>query len=447
MDLRSYVAIIRKYLPFILICGLIGLLAGFASYKTTPKQYAADVQFYVGTPVPDGGSAQAGGQFATGRMTSYVELLGSQELGDRVVKATGVQLTSDQVAKRIKAENTVDSVLVTAVVTDTDPTRAFTIAKGIAKVFGPMVDQLDNSGRKVPIVQISTVSAPQLHAAPVAPKPRMSLLLGLGAGLALALAIALLRELLDNSVRSADAARDLAGAPVIGEIPDDSSARVAPLLRGVDNDSARAEAHRKLRTSLAFLGATDRTQVVLFTAPEDGDGASTVAANTAISFAETGERVCFVEADLRHPSAREAFDTGLGGKGLSNVLAGEATLDSVITHWRGEPSIDLVTAGELPPNPAALLGAERFASTIEELRGRYDRVILDSPALLPFADAAVVAGISDGVVLVMRDGSTTAGELESARSALDAVRARVLGVVMNRTGAGSVLGKVFGKSN
>ncbi|WP_394274729.1 YveK family protein, partial [Luteococcus sp.] len=160
MDLRTYVAIIRKYLPLLVIAGLVGLLLGFAYYKSQPKQYAADVQFYVSTPVPDGISAQSSGQFATGRMTSYVELLSSQELGSRVVKASGVDLDADQVARRITATTTTDSVLVKARVTDTDPQRALKISEGVAKVFGPMVDQLDNSGRKVPIVQINTVSAP-----------------------------------------------------------------------------------------------------------------------------------------------------------------------------------------------------------------------------------------------------------------------------------------------
>lgn len=430
MDLRTYVAIIRKYLPLLIIAGLVGLLLGFANYKAQPKQYAADVQFYVSTPVPDGGSAQSSGQFATGRMTSYVELLSSQELGSRVVKASGVDLTADQVAKRITATTTTESVLVKARVTDTDPQRALKISEGVAKVFGPMVDQLDNSGRKVPIVQINTVSAPKLLAAPVAPRPKMNLLLGLAAGLALALAIAVLREILDSSVRSSEEVRTQVGAPVIGEIPNDSAAGKTPLLQS-GTSSERVEAHRKLRTNLAFIDATDATKVVQFTSPAEKDGASTVAANTAISFAETGERVCLVHADLR--TATSGAFGGAGKAGLSGVLAGGTTLDRALHPLEGHAGVDVLPAGELPPNPAALLGSQNLGELVTELRRRYDRVILDSSALLPWTDAAILTGVSDGVVLVMREGSTTATQLESSRNALDAVHARVLGVVMNRT--------------
>lgn len=432
MDLRTYAVIIRKYLPFILAASLVGLLGGFAVYTTTSKQYAAHVQFYVSTPVPESGTAQSAGQFATGRMTSYVELLSSQELGARVVKASGVGLTPEQVAKRISANTTVESVLVKATVTDSDPQRALAVARGVAKVFGPMVDELDNAGRTAPVVDIKTVSAPTVGAKPVAPNRKMMLALGLGLGLALSVGAALVREILDNSVKSPDEARDLAGAPVIGTIPLDKAAGTGQLLSADEVDAPRAEAHRKLRTNLAFLDATKKASVLLFTAPAERDGTSTVAANAALSFAETGERVCLVEADLRTAGALPAFGLPSGTPGLSELLAGRVPLDRAITRWKGEPALDIIDAGELPPNPAALLGSARFAEVLDELRERYDRVVLDSPALLPVADAAVLAGLSDGVVLVTRAGSTTADQLTGARSALGAVRARVLGVVVNR---------------
>lgn len=443
MDLRGYVAIIRKYLPLLLAASLLGLLGGFGLYAASPKTYAADVQFYVSTPVPDGTSAQSGGQFATGRMTSYGELLSSQELGERVVKASGLtDLTGLQVAQRIEATSSVDSVLIKATVQDTDPARALRIAQGIDKVFGPMVDQLDNTGRKVPIVQINTVSAPKVNPAPVAPRLKLNLLLGLALGLGAALAFAVLRELLDQSVNSAEQAREIAGAPVIGTIPADPATPDRPLLVGEARTSARAEAHRQLRTNLAFLDSARSARVVVFTSPTDADGTSTVAANTALAFAEAGERVCLVEADLRHPAALDAFAAQAGdglsadqlrGDGLSALLAGSATVDAVVRPWSNQgTSLDLLGAGDVPPNAAELLASPRLESAVAELRSRYDRVVIDAPALLPVADAAVLAATADGVVLVARAGRTTASQLQAARAALEPIRARVLGVVMNR---------------
>ncbi|GAA1389870.1 polysaccharide biosynthesis tyrosine autokinase [Luteococcus peritonei] len=442
MDLRGYLTLIRKYLPLILAASLLGLLGGFGLYAATPKSYAADVQFYVSTPVPDGTSAQSGGQFATGRMTSYGELLSSQELGERVVKAAGLtDLSGLQVAKKITATSSVDSVLLKATVTDTDPQRALAIAQGIDKVFGPMVDKLDNTGRTVPIVQINTVSAPKVNPNPVAPKPKMNLLLGLALGLGLSLAFAVVRELLDQSVKSPEQAREVVGAPVIGTIPADKASDDRQLLVGSDRTTARAEAHRQLRTNLAFLDSARSAKVMVFTSPAGADGTSTVAANTALAFAEAGERVCLVEGDLRSPGALAAFarfgngldPEALTGDGLSAVLAGRAELGAVLRTWRSEnTSLDLLGAGQVPPNAAELLASPRLEATLAELRSRYDRVVVDAPALLPVADASVLAAAADGVVLVARSGRTTTAQLQAARSALEPIRARILGVVMNR---------------
>lgn len=431
MDLRTYVAVVKKYLPLILVGTFLGGLVGYGVYRSEPKQYAASVQFYVSTPVPENGSAQSSGQFAAGRMASYTELLSSQELGERVAKATGLAMAGDQIAKEIVGDTTVDSVLLKATVTDTDGTRALRIAEGVAKVFGPMVDQLDNQGRKVPVVQINTVSAPRLHPAPVAPQGKMTVLLGLAAGLALTVLIALLRELLDTSIRTAQEAHEVAGAPVIGSIPSDASAKRTPLLLAERGSSPRAEAHRQLRTNLNFLDAAQTARVVVFTSAADGDGTSTVAANTAISFAESGERVCLLQADLRHPDGLDAF--GVGGRtGLSELLSGRGSLDEVIQHVPTVQGLDVVAAGDLPPNPAELLSSPRLAEVVATLRGNYDRVIVDAPAAIDTADASIVAAVSDGVVLVLRNGRTGAQDVEQARAQLGNVRSRLLGVVMNR---------------
>lgn len=433
MDLRSYLAIIRKYLPIIVGGALIGLLAGFAIYATTPKQYAADVTFYVSTPVPEQANAQAVGTFAAGRMVSYAELLQSEDLAARVVKQQNLDVPAAAVAKEITANTTTQSVLITARVTDTDKARALKISQGLAETFGPMVDQLDNAGRKTPLVTINTVSEPRLKAAPVAPKSKTLLGMGLGLGLLLSLVYALLRELLNNAVKNDEELRQHAGAPVIGAVVADPSANGNPLLTVSNHANPRAEEHRKIRTNLAFIDAAQPARVITVTAPMPGDGATTVAANTALSFAETGERVCLVGADLRDGGAGELF--GVGGPGLSAVLSGTTDLAGAVRASRTEPRIDVLPAGELPPNPASLLGQARFNDLVAQLRSSYDRVVIDTPALLPVADAATVAAQSDGVVLVVREGATTAKQVDSARSALEAVNARTLGVVNNRARA------------
>lgn len=194
MDLRSYVAIIRKYLPLILVASLVGLGLGGLKYAITPKQYTASVDFYVSTPIEKGTNPSSAQDFAVGRLTTYEGLLTSNELGQRVAEAQGLSLKPSAVAQKVTATSSVGSVIVSATVTDTDRERALQIAQGLQKTFPTLVDELDNAGRTTPVVSVKTLSAPLGSQFPVAPKLPLNLATGLLGGLALGILVALVRE-------------------------------------------------------------------------------------------------------------------------------------------------------------------------------------------------------------------------------------------------------------
>ncbi len=208
--------------------------------------------------------------------------------------------------------------------------------------------------------------------------------------------------------------------------------RLNPLLvAGLSPKSAAAEQYRQLRTRLAHTEGAQNLRSVLITSPQKGEGKSVTSANLALTMAqELHRKVIIVEADLRKPSLQHLF--GLPpGPGLTDYLAGATDLDSVM-RFLPDYQLTVMVAGTSPANPAELLGSTAMRRMLDQLRGRFDRVILDTPPVLPLADVAVLAPMVDGALLVVRVGVTPKPAIENALRAFDS--SRLLGVVLNESG-------------
>jgi capsular exopolysaccharide synthesis family protein len=165
------------------------------------------------------------------------------------------------------------------------------------------------------------------------------------------------------------------------------------------------------------------------TSPGTTEGKSITVANLAVAMAQTGIKVAVVDADLRRPRQHHIFslkqDQGLTESLLAGRVDGNLRLSESVDGLRVLPS------GELPPNPAELLGSRRMEDLLSELAGQVDLVIIDSPPLLPVTDAAVLAQRVDGVLLVLQAGRTRRAEAQHAIERLRQVNANVIGAVLN----------------
>ncbi|HEY5822674.1 MAG TPA: polysaccharide biosynthesis tyrosine autokinase [Propionibacteriaceae bacterium] len=442
MDLQSYLAAIRKGWLLLLATIVLGVGAGAALFLTTPAQYATTVDFYVSTPKTEGTNPQSSGQFAEARVNSYIALLSSDQLAKRVIESTGLDLTPQQLAGKVTASAQINTVIVNATVTDSSPARSLQIAQGVADNFGRMVDQLDNAGRSDAIVVINVVSGPTLNNKPVSPDPRIYIGGGLAAGVLIGLAVVIIRELLDTSVRTVDTAQRLVGAPVIGNIVYDAETKRSPLIIGQESTSVRAESFRHLRTNLQFIDAANSANVILVTSAVGLEGKTSTAVNLAMTFVEFGERVLIIDADLRRPKVADMLELPRE-IGLTNVLAGQAELSDVIQQW-GDSNLYLLASGSAPPNPSELLGSSRMIELVAGLKDHFDKIVIDSPPVLPVTDAVVAASLAEAVVLVIRHGKTGRGQVAAATRSLDNVGARVVGSVLNMRRTGRAENRRYG---
>ena len=247
---------------------------------------------------------------------------------------------------------------------------------------------------------LKNLSAPY---SPVSPARSSILAAAFIVGLLIPLGVQVIILLLNTSVRGRKDIEEYTTIPIVGEIParKDSEGDDAIVVSDSRNDRI-SEAFRMLRVDLNFIAKEAR--VLMFTSTLSGEGKSFVSRNLAVALAISGKKVILLDTDLRkHTQSKLA---GVNRKeGLSTYLSGlNSNPDTLITVGAFHPQVDTIFAGIIPPNPAELLMNERFDQLIDELKKRYDYIILDNVPALVVADAAIVSRVTDLTIYVIRDG-------------------------------------------
>ncbi len=269
-----------------------------------------------------------------------------------------------------------------------------------------------------------------------APLVSIYLLGGVGIGAVLGIMVAFLIDALDTSILDSDLLEKATGVPSVGLIPKVKTAQGATLStahweKGGDSDSRRlVESYWALRTSLLLSHAGEPPRTIAITSAIPAEGKTTTAINLALVLAQNEDRVLLIECDLRLPTF--AARLGLGeAAGLSHYLAGMKPLDECIRPLPGQNNLDIMTAGLTPPSPAKLLGSMQFHNLIIQMRSIYKFVIIDSPPVASISDVQIIAREVDGVLLVVRSGSTSRHLVHRSCRMLRQTGARLLGSVLN----------------
>lgn len=189
------------------------------------------------------------------------------------------------------------------------------------------------------------------------------------------------------------------------------------------------EAYKALRTNIIFSLPDEGSNKIIITSSVAGEGKSITCVNTAISFAETNKRVVIVDGDLRKPNIANLLDLPIR-PGLSNVLVRMNSLEEVIRK-NVLPNLDVITSGDIPPNPSELLDSARMKKVIETLSEQYDYVFIDTPPVLVVTDATILTRYCSGVLLIARHNRTDRNALSAAVERLTLANAKILGGIFN----------------
>jgi polysaccharide biosynthesis transport protein len=290
----------------------------------------------------------------------------------------------------------------------------------------------------------------------VGPQRNRNIFIAFLISLAAGIGLAFLLDYLDDSIRSSDDVGRHLGLPTLAMIPHHSlvekkrggglslaarngngaggggSSGGVPhaLITLEDNRSAMAEAYRHLRTSLLFSSAGKPPQTILITSSQPSEGKTTTAINTAITLAQAGVDVVLLDCDLRRPRLHQHFNLP-NTTGLTNYLSGERNTENLLKSYPGLPNLKIVTSGPIPPNPAELLSSNEMKNLLQFLRGNFKHVVIDSPPAISFTDAAIMATLVDGVVLVAMAGKSSLHLMRRFKQRLANIGARIYGVVLN----------------
>jgi non-specific protein-tyrosine kinase len=270
---------------------------------------------------------------------------------------------------------------------------------------------------------------------PIAPRPLLSLVLGAVVGFMIAVAIVFIVEYLDDTVKTSADVQDLLGVPTLGAI-----SRVGRRLGGRSADrlvalrsptSDIAEAYRTLASNIQFASIDTPVRSLLVTSAGPGEGKTISAANLAIAVAQTGKRVLLVDADLREPDVHTLFQIP-NASGLTELLRDGTPAAAGTTTSTVIEGLTVLPAGIPPAVPAELLGSRRMRAVMEALAADVDLMVVDSPPLREFADAAILASFLDATLLVIEAGRSRRGAVRDGGESLERANARLLGVVLNR---------------
>lgn len=273
----------------------------------------------------------------------------------------------------------------------------------------------------------------QLPRSPSNPTLVNSGLIGLFVGLFLGLGFAFLRERLDDRLSGRSDLEAAINAPVLSVVPrlPAKHAKKAYLVAGEEPHSVASESYRTLRTAILFAASQYDVNALLITSAHEKEGKSATSANLAVVLGQAGKRVIVVSGDLRKPRLQHFFGLSDKRKGLTNLLAGEVTLDQVLVPVDPSPgNVRLLDSGPIPGNPTELLGSDAMRDVMDQLRARADFVIVDISPVLAVADAMTMARLCDGVLFVADGSRSSQGAVVQARQQLEQVGAKIIGGVL-----------------
>lgn len=443
---EEYLAIVLRRWWIVLLAGLAAAVVAYGYSRTQPPTYQVSVRLMAVAQPPDYWLDL----YAKNRLASYQDVIRTSDFVARALRQAGLNDDPGQVLGGLALARNQDSNVVQLVVTDTDPERAARVANALADAFVAqsiaenqrILEQFrDPFGQRiqgtVAVVKLDTPSPPST---PVGPRTRLNTAAGLVLGLVFGVLVTFGIEYFEDVLRTARETSRALGLPVVAEVPgfrNRRSSRVeenmADLIVVEEPLSPAAEAYRTLRAVLRRSNESlpPRTILVCGVGRSSADSAS-VAANLAAASAVAGERVLLVDADLRHPSL-QTLATETVSLGLAEWLVNSDQRPAPV-YGTSLAELRLLPAGQLPAgtNPADLLSRSLTGERLTLLQELGDRVIFHTAPLPSYGEALALAGLVEGVLLVIRSGVTPRTAAQQAKEQLERAGAPLLGVVLLR---------------
>lgn len=432
MDLRQFLRTLARRWKFIGVLLLIGVIASVVLTERMATTYESTTRVFFSTQANTTLDALQGGFLSAQRVVSYAEFIDDPQLLGNVIERLDLDLTPDELADDISAENQLNTVVIEITARAEHPRQAQRIADTVADEMRLLVNELErpDDPEAPPLITARLAGEASYQPDAVSPQPVLNIGVGALLGLLIGVSGAVVRELLDTSVSSPEAVHESTGSAVLATVPFDAGVDTAPLISDPGASVELSESFRVLRTNLQFIDLDASRRVLVVSSAIPNEGKTTVSANLAVALAQNGQTVLVIDCDFRHPQMAGLL--GLeNAVGLSTVLVGRTTLAQAVQEHRS--GVMFLGTGRVPPNPSEILETQAMRDLLAEAGAAYDVVVIDAPPLLPVTDPAIIASQADGVLLVARYGQTTREHLRLAAERIAGVSGRIYGAVLNMT--------------
>ena len=301
-----------------------------------------------------------------------------------------------------------------------------------------LIDILDERVKEVNVTEdtgalnISILEVARPERKPSKPQKTRIMAIALVLGFAIGGGLALGRDWKDTRLRTADEISSILNVPVLGTVPH-MPKRASISDRGMivhkKSSSPISEAYRTIRTAVFFGVPDGGAKTILITSPAPGDGKTTLVSNIAISMAQSDQKTLIIDADFRKPMQHNVFGIDVE-RGLSAILAGRAELADCL-QLTDVANLTVLPAGPEVVNPSEMLNSDAFARILKQFKNDYDRVIIDSPPVMPVSDSRIIGAQTDVTLLVVRANKSTRRASQQARDGLLSVNSALFGVIVN----------------
>ncbi|MGN0587010.1 MAG: polysaccharide biosynthesis tyrosine autokinase [Oscillospiraceae bacterium] len=459
LDLNYLFKVFKKHIVFIILIAIIGGSAAFVvSNFLIEKKYTSEAMLYVENNQQVSDTVNVNDITAAQKLVNTCQILfKSNTMMENIIINLDLPYTKNQLNNMITAQSVNSTEVMSLKVESSDPQEAQIIVNELVRLANIEFARVIKSG------SIEVIDYGEVNTSPSYPNVNLITAAGLLIGAVLSYIIVFIKEMFDVVVKHDDDLAKMYNIPVFAEIMDfnaktknskygygkygsygygygygygkkqTSDKPAAPvgteegLLISDNTPFAITEAYNTARTNIMFSVAPSKFKIVAVTSCNPSEGKSTTCRNLAIAFANAGHSVLLVECDLRKPTMAKAFNLKQGN-GLSTILGGFCSVKEAVNANVIE-NLDIICAGDIPPNPSELLGSPAMKTFLEASAGQYDFVFLDTPPVNVVTDSQLMNDIVAGMIFVIKESSTTHPDIQEAAGKIDLANGKILGFV------------------